>query len=164
MPSVMGLLEERERAARQRVEVLQAELREAEAVWERFVIARETVAEVLAVPGGGREGSPAVVTGELSAQSVTAPPGSVVPAWRDGFDTGVLALDYQQLMNILAGGNGSGGGVMDCRQLAVAAGLEPVPAKVEGVRSKAKRLAARGWLAEERPGMFSLIAGRGGGS
>ena len=29
MPSVMGLLEERERAARQRVEVLQAELWEA---------------------------------------------------------------------------------------------------------------------------------------
>ncbi|MFG2859130.1 hypothetical protein [Streptomyces sioyaensis] len=31
MPSVMGLLEERERVARQRVEALQAELREAEA-------------------------------------------------------------------------------------------------------------------------------------
>ncbi|GAB2954034.1 hypothetical protein GCM10027028_65400 [Streptomyces sundarbansensis] len=36
-------VEERERAARQRVEALQAELREAEALWERFVIARETV-------------------------------------------------------------------------------------------------------------------------
>ena len=41
-------MEERERAARQRVEALQAELREAEAVWERFVITRETVGEVLA--------------------------------------------------------------------------------------------------------------------
>ncbi|MGW0396621.1 hypothetical protein ACWD0E_02025 [Streptomyces sp. NPDC003002] len=40
----MGLLEERERAARQRVEVLQAELQEAEAAWERFVVARQTVA------------------------------------------------------------------------------------------------------------------------
>lgn len=38
MPSVMGLLEEREHAARLRVEALQAELWEAEAVWERFVI------------------------------------------------------------------------------------------------------------------------------
>ncbi|GAO13011.1 hypothetical protein TPA0598_16_00150 [Streptomyces lydicamycinicus] len=53
---------------------------------------------------------------------------------------------------------------MDCRQLAVALGLEPVPAKVEGVRSKAKRLAARRWLAEESPGMFSVVGGRGGGS
>lgn len=51
MPSVMGLLEERDRAARQRVEVLQAELREAEAAWQRFVVARETVGEVLAEPG-----------------------------------------------------------------------------------------------------------------
>lgn len=44
MPSVVGLLESRERAARQRVEVLQAEHREAEeAAWEeRFVIARQS--------------------------------------------------------------------------------------------------------------------------
>ena len=53
---------------------------------------------------------------------------------------------------------------MDCRQLAAALGLEVVAAKVEGVRSKVKRLAARGWLAEERPGMFSAVAGRGDGS
>ena len=46
MPSVMGLLEERERGARQRVEVLQAQLREAEAARERLVIARETVGQV----------------------------------------------------------------------------------------------------------------------
>ncbi|MFD2683790.1 hypothetical protein ACFS5L_02735 [Streptomyces phyllanthi] len=51
-----------------------------------------------------------------------------------------------------------------CRQLAATLGLELVPAKVEGVRSKAKRLAARGWLAEERPGLFSVPVGRGGGS
>ncbi|WP_281371399.1 hypothetical protein [Streptomyces abyssomicinicus] len=40
------MLEGRERTARQRVEALQAELREAEAAWERFVIARETVGEI----------------------------------------------------------------------------------------------------------------------
>lgn len=68
MPSVMGLLEERERAARQRVEALQAELRDAEAVWERFVIARETESEVLAEPRGGGDASPvAVVGGESGA-------------------------------------------------------------------------------------------------
>ncbi|GAA2705707.1 hypothetical protein ACFY9G_40590 [Streptomyces anthocyanicus] len=55
MPSVMGLLEERERAARQRVEALQAELQEAEAAWERFVVARQTVAEVLAEPAAGEK-------------------------------------------------------------------------------------------------------------
>ncbi|WP_457034396.1 hypothetical protein [Kitasatospora sp. P5_F3] len=67
-------------------------------------------------------------------------------------------------MDILAGRDGSGSGAMDCRQLAAALDLEAVPAKVEGVRSKAKRLAGRGWLIEDRPGMFSAVAGRAGGS
>ncbi|MFF2821316.1 hypothetical protein ACFVT9_38060 [Kitasatospora cineracea] len=160
MPSVMGLLEERERVARQRVEALQAELQEAEAVWERFVIARQTVAEVLAEPPAGEEASPTGVTGERPARVASAVPGSVVSAWREGLDTDVLAPDYQRLVEVLAGS----GEEMDCRQLAAALGLEVVPAKVEGVRSKVKRLAARGWLLEERPGMFSVPAGRAGGS
>ncbi|MFF4345703.1 hypothetical protein ACFY00_38085 [Kitasatospora sp. NPDC001540] len=164
MPSVMGLLEERERAARQRVEALQAELREAESVWERLVIARETVAEVLTGPRGGDEKVPVVTATERPARVPAAAPGSMVPHWREGLVPAVLAPDYQRIMDALAGRNGSCGEVMDCRQLAAALGLEPVPAKVEGVRSKAKRLAARGWLAEEQPGMFSVLAGRGGGS
>ncbi|WP_435820739.1 hypothetical protein [Kitasatospora cineracea] len=94
MPSVMGLLEERERVARQRVEALQAELQEAEAVWERFVIARQTVAEVLAEPPAGEEASPTGVTGERTARVASAVPGSVVPAWREGLDPDVLAPDY----------------------------------------------------------------------
>ncbi|MET7922238.1 hypothetical protein ABZU45_42050 [Streptomyces avermitilis] len=164
MPSVMGLLEERERAARQRVEALQAELREAEAVWERFVIARETVGEVLAEPRGGEAVAPVVVAGERPVQVRQAVPGSVVPHWEEGLAPAVLAPDYQRIMDVLAGGNGKRGEAMDCRRLAAALGLEPVPAKVEGVRSKAKRLAARGWLAEERPGLFNVPVGRGGGS
>ncbi|OWA01065.1 hypothetical protein B9W68_30520 [Streptomyces sp. CS227] len=159
MPSVMGLLEERERAARQRVEVLQAELREAEAVWERFMIARETVGEVLARPGRGRDAPSAVSADEQSVRARTAVPGSLVPHWQEGLAPTVLAPDYRRIMHVLADGN-----MLDCRQLADALGLERVPAKVEGVRSKAKRLAARGWLREDRPGLFSVPAGRGGGS
>ncbi|MFD7561490.1 hypothetical protein ACFV9E_44330 [Streptomyces sp. NPDC059835] len=83
MPSVMGLLEERERAARQRVDALQAELREAEAAWERFVIAREAVAEVLAEPRAGEEGPPDGVAGAQPVRVVSAVPGSVVPVWRE---------------------------------------------------------------------------------
>ena len=55
---MIGLLEKREREAARRVEVLReeadrilAELRDAERDWERFVISRETVVEVLAGPG-----------------------------------------------------------------------------------------------------------------
>jgi hypothetical protein len=164
MPSVMGLLEERERAARQRVEALQAELREAEAVWERFVIAGEVVGEVLAESRDGEGCSPIAATGEQPVQVTAAVPGSVVPHWQEGLAPTVLAPDYQQIMDVLAGASGTGGEGMDCRQLAAAIGLERVPAKVEGARSKAKRLAARGWLAEERPGLFSVPAGRAGGS
>jgi hypothetical protein len=161
MPSVMGLLEERERAARQRVEVLQAELQEAQAAWERFVIARQTVAEVLAEPRADEEAPSAGVAGERPARVAGAVPGSVVPVWREGLALDSLAPDYQRLVEVLAD---RGGEAMDCRQLAAALGLEVVAAKVEGVRSKVKRLAVRGWLAEDRPGMFSVVAGRVGGS
>jgi hypothetical protein len=156
----MGLLEERERAARQRVEVLQAELREAEAALGRFVIAHEAVGQVPAEPSRGED---AVVTllEERSAPVAGAVPGAVVPMWREGLDAGVLASDYRRIMAIVAELVEE---AMDCRQLAVALGLEPVPAKVEGVRSKAKRLAARGWLVEAVPGRFSVAAGPGGGS
>ncbi|WP_241911126.1 hypothetical protein [Streptomyces sp. DH-12] len=109
MPSVLGLLEERERAARQRVEALQAELREAEAVWERFVIARETVGEVLAGSGGGRDAPPAVSADERPAQARTAVPGSVVPHWQEGLAPTVLAPDYQRIIDALADGSGMRG-------------------------------------------------------
>lgn len=160
MQSLMGLLEKRERAARQRVEALQVELQEAEAAWEGFMSARQTVADVLAEPPGGGEALVSGVVGERPARVAGAVPGSVVPAWREGLDPDALAPDYQRLVEVLAGS----GEVMDCRPLAAALGLEVVAAKVEGVRVKVKRLAARGWLAEGRPGMFSVPAGRAGGS
>lgn len=146
------------------MEALQTGLREAEAVWERFVIARETVGEVLAEPRGGESVPPVVVAGERPVQVTAAVPGSVVPHWQEGLAATVLAPDYQRIMDVLAGGNGTHGEAMDCRRLAAAVGLELVPAKVEGVRSKAKRLVARGWLAEERPGLFSVPVARVGGS
>ncbi len=79
-----GVAGGRERAARQRVETLQAELREAEAVWERFVIARETVGEVLAEPRGGKEVPPVVMAGRRPVKVTAAVPGSVVPHWQEG--------------------------------------------------------------------------------
>ncbi|WP_256215566.1 hypothetical protein [Streptomyces sp. Ag109_O5-10] len=63
-------------------------------------------------------------------------------------------------MDVFAGGSERGGEAMGCRQLVAPRGLEAVLVKVEGVRSKAKRLVARGWLAEARPGMFSAVARR----
>ncbi len=122
MPSVMGLLEERERVARQRVDALQAELREAEAVWERFVMARETVGEVLAESRRGEDVAPVAVAGERPVQVTAAVPRSVVPHWEEGLAPAVLAPDYQRLMDVPAGGSGMRGEAMDCRQLAAASG------------------------------------------
>ncbi|MFG2595264.1 hypothetical protein [Streptomyces sp. NPDC048462] len=59
-------------------------------------------------------------------------------------------------------------GPVRAKEVAVVLGLEPTPAKVEGVGSKARRLAERGWPVQETSGMFSvgrgLVAGPGGGS
>jgi hypothetical protein len=44
-------------------------------------------------------------------------------------------------------------------QIAAAAGLSTDRSRVEGLRSKLKRLAERGWLAEEAgPGLFAVPA------
>ncbi|MEV8212011.1 hypothetical protein [Streptomyces sp. NPDC079189] len=173
MPSVMGLIEEREVAARQRVESLRdeldrivAELAEAESARDRLVIAKETVCQVLSEAGEPKdvqvsgEGRP--VEPEPAVARVVS--GSVVPVRRGGLDVTVLPPDYQRIMHVLADRERSGEGPVICRQLADALDLELVPAKIEGVRSKAKRLAARGWLAETVPGSFSVAVSRGGGS
>jgi hypothetical protein len=142
------------------VEAPQVELRDAEAALERFVIARETVGQVLAEPSSC-EGMPVAVPDRRPQPEAGAVPGSMVPVWREGLGAVVLAPDYRQIMVIVAE---RGGEAVDCRQLAAALGLELVPAKVEGVRSKAKRLVARDWLVEAVPGRFSVAAGPGGGS
>nr|WP_227025749.1 hypothetical protein [Streptomyces fodineus] len=43
--------------------------------------------------------------------------------------------------------------------MAVMFGMDVVPARVQALRSNAKRLVARGWPAEQHPGRFTLAAG-----
>ncbi|WP_425834092.1 hypothetical protein [Streptomyces fractus] len=173
MPSVIGLLEERERAAAQRVEVLRAEadrvlaaLREAELDWERFVVSRETVVEVLADPDGVVEADPPE-SGDPEPSPSPSPspsgavPGSVVPAWCEGLKVSALSPEYQRMLAVLT----ASASALTCKDLAAGLGVEPVAAKLEGVRSKANRLVRRGWLVKEPSGRFALAAGpRGGGS
>ncbi|AXQ57646.1 MULTISPECIES: hypothetical protein [Streptomyces] len=181
MPSVVGLLEERERGARQRGEVLReeagrvlAELRDAELFWERFVTARE----VLAGPGDGADVEErAVPVGENAAPTPAPTPapasasastlkggraaGSVVPVRGEGVQVSVLSPEYQRIVGVLAASPVA----LACGEIASALGLERVSAKVEGVRSKAARLAERGWLVKEPSGRFTRVPGlRGGGS
>jgi hypothetical protein len=181
MPSVVGLLEQRELGARRRVDELreeadrvQAELAVAEREWKEWVIARSRVGEVLApvdetedharteraMPAEG----PAE---EASSASRAAKPKSQVPMWREGLAWSVLSTDYQRILQALADRHRLHQGPLTCQEMAVLFGLDAVPAKVEALRSKAKRLVARGWLAEQQPGRFTLVqnvTGSGGGS
>lgn len=85
----------------------------------------------------------------------------MVPGWREGLEVSALSPDYQRIMGISTGS----GTALTCREIASMLGLEQVPAKIEGVRSKANRLVRRGWLVKEPSGRFTLAPGvRGGGS
>ncbi|MFF8618098.1 hypothetical protein [Streptomyces sp. NPDC015350] len=187
MASVMGLLEDRELAARVRVEGLRekadrvlAELAQAETDWQEWLIARQRVDEVLSAPQRSETG----VAGRVSVEDSCAPEpeaaaevlsvgapapgaaraGSIVPVWRPALTADVLAVDYQQILSALTERRTDEGGVMTCQEIAVILGLELCPASVEGVRSKMKRLADRGWAAEPAPGRFTLADGPACGS
>ncbi|MFJ8747715.1 hypothetical protein ACIRL2_51400, partial [Embleya sp. NPDC127516] len=79
--------------------------------------------------------------------------GSVVPHRRERMAVEVLAPDYRRIVSLVEEHEGSAG--LRVKDLARGLGLEPAPGKLEGVRSKAKRLVARGWLAEDLPGVFT---------
>ncbi|MFE2474297.1 hypothetical protein [Streptomyces mirabilis] len=178
MPSVVGLLEQHELAARRRVDGLreeadriQAELAAAEQEWQEWAIARRRVDTVLA-PDGGNTAGTEVTEGPRDADAPPEPrdaakPKSQVPVWRQGLAWSVLSVDYQRILTALADRHRLHQGPLTCQELAAVFGLDVVPAKVEALRSKTKRLVARGWLAERQPGRFTLApgpAGQDGGS
>lgn len=163
MASVLGMLEEREAAARVRVEGLREEasrlaevLEAAEIELDRRVIAREELVEALAASAAE---STAVIEAVPERESAPAPmPGSTVAPWREGLPVTALAPDYQRILGVLEAGRSADRGPLKAREITVELGLETTPAKVEGVRSKARRLAERGWLVQEASGAFN--AGR----
>lgn len=92
---------------------------------------------------------------------------SQVPVWCEGLAWSVLSVDDQRILIVLADRVRLGQGPMTCQEMAALFGMDVVPARVEALRSKAKRLVARGWLAEPAPGRFMPargVSGPGGGS
>jgi chromosome segregation ATPase len=169
MGSLIDELQRREAAAREEAEELRgriAQLAERLAGVEerlsRLVITRETMEEVL--NGSGAEAASATVmpdgvapsrSGHLSAVGVLA-----VPPWRAGLEASVLPQAYRDLLEVAE----DAGRPLRAVQIAAAAGLSTDKAKVEGLRSKLKRLVERGWLAEDAgPGLFTLPARDGTG-
>ena len=163
MSSPLGLLEERELDARQRLEECREEAERAreavaaaERAHERAVIAREELAAALAIAGEAAGRSPGVER--------AVAPGTVVPVRSEGVSVLVLAPDYQRILELLDGVAREDGGPLNCRQIAQRLGWETSAAGVEGVRAKARRLAERGWLIKESDGRFSAACRPGGGS
>ena len=165
MSSLFEELEAREVAARTRVEELEAELAElsgklelARESLERLRIARETVAEVLSEmapensavgvdaewPTGGE---PAAYAGaERRVIGVLT-----VPNWQPGMGAEVLPQVYRDILEVVADAPGP----VRAKQIVPRIGLPAETGKIEGTRSKLKRLVERGWLDEDTPGMFT---------
>ncbi|MFF8235116.1 hypothetical protein [Streptomyces caelestis] len=180
MPSVVGLLEQRELGARRRVDELreeadrvQAELAVAEREWKEWAIARSRVGEVLAPSDEPMQdhARAAQAAGERTGKNAQVPDAakakSQVPVWREGLDRSVLSVDYQRILDVLVDRCRLGQGPLTCQEMAALFGMDVVPARVEALRSKAKRLVVRGWLSEPAPGRFTPaagVSGQGGGS
>jgi hypothetical protein len=158
MGSLIEELRRREAAARVEAERLRARVEEltevlarAEEQVSRLVITREEVMRVLEEPPAA---DAARQDGGLAGNPGTASPiGAVmVPPWREGAEASVLPQAYQDLLEVAA----DAGRPLRAAEFAAAAGLSPAKAKVEGLRSKLKLLAARGWLAGVPGGLFTL--------
>ncbi|WP_055483068.1 helix-turn-helix domain-containing protein [Sphaerimonospora mesophila] len=63
-------------------------------------------------------------------------------------DASVLPQAYQDILEVLA----DAGGPLRAGQIVAAVGLPAGAAKVEGMRSRLKRMTERGWLREQAPG------------
>jgi hypothetical protein len=161
MGSLFEELVRRETAVRQRIEEIGEQIAELNGLLEveedrlsRLVITRETVQEVVGEAAGAVEEF-VVESGPVDPGEVTSPIGVLtVPPWRPGMTASALPTAYQDAVAILA----DAAAPMRAGQIATAMGLEDSAAKREGLRSKLKRLVARGWAAENEPGLFTLTA------
>jgi uncharacterized coiled-coil protein SlyX len=163
MGSLFEELDAREAASRARIEELRrqvAELTQAveheEATLSRLVITRETVTEILgpapAEDAGAGESSTQV--GQESGAAAGSPIGVLtVQPWQAGISAAVLPRAYQDILEVFAD---HGAGMLRAGRVAAAVGLGSDKSKIEGLRSKLNKLAERGWLGLEGPGMFVL--------
>lgn len=79
--------------------------------------------------------------------------GGTVVRRREGMTVQALAPEYRRIVVLVQAEPGDGEGV-SAKELAARLELELVPAKIEGVRSRAKRLVEREWLMASPSGRF----------
>ncbi len=171
MVSWLEEIERREAAAREKIGELRAQLEELtgrlaeqEAVLSRLEITRETMTEILS--GGEAVTGPGIESGDAGAADVSGQPAKVeesrfgvgspvgvrlVPQWSAELAVGVLPRSYQDILEVLEDAVHP----MRAHHMCAALGLSTDKTKVEGFRSKLKRLVERGWLTEAQPGLFA---------
>ncbi|MFD7015352.1 hypothetical protein [Streptomyces sp. NPDC059928] len=160
MVSWLEELQRREARARERISELQGrieeltgQLAEQQSVVFRLEITRETMSEILSGDGPvtgpdvemepeGETAAPAV---EADRFEVGSPVGvRLVPSWSAESGVEVLPRGYADIVEVLADAVHP----MRAHQLCSVLGRSTDKSKVEGFRSKLKRLRERGWIAE----------------
>ncbi|MGW6202271.1 hypothetical protein ACWF9B_01260 [Streptomyces sp. NPDC055089] len=180
MGSLFEELEAREAAARERVDGLEGKLAEltarleaARSDLERWRITRGAVAEVL---DGMEPPGPVAAESALGPEPVVPAENRVVsayagaerrvvgvllvPKWQPGMEVGVLPRVYRDILEVVTDAPGP----LRAKQVVPRIGLPAEPGKIEGTRSKMKRLVERGWLDEDEPGLFTPSRRRRTGS
>lgn len=163
VPSWIVALETRESAARSRAEGLREQigglsesLSQVEIELSRLQITRETMNEVLSAPADSSAEVPEVseslgpvpVAGLMQAAALLV-------AAEAGGDQAVTSPAYRQIAAVFAEQSGA----KRCKDVLAAIGVpEATDSQRESMRSKLKRLVARGVLVEAEPGLFELSA------
>ncbi|MER8003947.1 hypothetical protein [Streptomyces sp. NPDC095613] len=169
MVSWLEEIERREAAARveiselrSRMEELAGRVAEREAVLSRLEITRETMTEILSGEGavtGSVDEAAEEVPLPVKRSGAGSPVGvRLVPQWEPGVEAEVLPRAYRDVVEVLQDAVHP----MRAHHLCAALGLSTDKNKVEGFRSKLKRLVERGWLAERTSRACSRGAVRGG--
>ncbi|WP_372345527.1 hypothetical protein [Streptomyces sp. KL116D] len=180
MGSLFEELEARESAARVQVEGLEAKLAEvadrldsAREILRMLQIARETVAEVMAEMSA----APSLASDVDDVPSRDDVPGAEpatpyagaerrmvgvlsVPNWQPGMGIEVLPTAYRDIIEVVQDAPEP----VRAKQVVPRIGLPAEVGKIETTRAKLKRLAARGWLEEGDPGLFTVAHHRTDGS
>jgi hypothetical protein len=155
-------LDDYEVASRARVDELEVELdrvsQELAAAQEALSHVEITRATLIAVASSQ---PPAVVSSPEALGVVASPaPGMMldrsqrVPVWHAGLTPEALPDCYRPVFARLR----ESPEPVRCGQLATALGLDLVAKKIEGVRSKLKRLVERGWAVQAAAGLFAVRA------
>jgi chorismate mutase len=132
LDTILGLIAEREAAARQTAEQVRAQITTLTSELTRI---DAELADLVATRNTLRA---------LAAAEFTAD------------DPIVISSAYQQILAVL----GAATTGMRAKDICLALDIEPLPKHVEGTRAKLKRLVSRKILTENEPGVFALIPKR----